>query len=111
MALPAVRAQDVVARVPDLAGAAVGRVGDEAAGIWREARALSRRPLLATDGMGTPSSDQVYFAWYAGVATMALLRVIEWRIAAVLAAMHTVERYGHRRRVQEFLEGVDAGGI
>ena len=111
MALPAVRTQDVVARVPDLAGAAVGRVGDEAAGIWREARALSRRPALAKGGMGKPSSDQVYFAWYGGVATMALLRVIEWRMAAVLAAMHTVERYTHRRRLEEFLAGVDAGGI
>ena len=99
------------ARVPGLAGTAVGRVGSEAGGIWRDARALSRGWGPAQDGPGKPSSDQVYLAWYGGVATMALLRVIEWRLAAVIAGMHLVERHTHRRRLREFLEGIDAGGM
>jgi hypothetical protein len=99
----------MAAGVPALAGTAVGRARDEAVGIWRDARVLSRP--RAGDGRerGQPSSDQVYAAWYVGITAMAVLRLIEWRLAAVIAAVHTVERYSHRRRLEEFLEGVDAG--
>jgi hypothetical protein len=90
---------------------ALGRVGDGALGIWRDARALSRGQAGAQAQRAKPSSDQVYLAWYGGLTTMALLRLIEWRLAAVVAAMHTVERHTHRRRLEEFLEGIDAGGI
>jgi hypothetical protein len=103
--------QHGLARVPALAGEAVGRVGGEAAGIWHDARVLSRRRVATRDVAGTPSSDQVYLAWYGGLTTMALLRLIEWRLAAVIAAVHTVERHAHRRRLEEFLEGIDAGGV
>jgi hypothetical protein len=99
------------ARVSAFAGTAVGRVTDEAVGIWHDARTVARGPAVDADQPAKPSSDQVYLAWYAGLATMALLRIIEWRLAAVIAAVHTVERYGHRRRLEEFLEGVEAGGI
>jgi hypothetical protein len=111
MALPSEPAQQGVARMPALAGAAVGRVGSEAAGIWRDARALSRGPVIAKDGLGKPSSGQVYLAWYGGLATMAALRLIEWRLAALVAAVHTVEHHTHRLRLEEFLEGIDAGGL
>jgi hypothetical protein len=100
-----------LARVPALAGAAVGRVGGEAAGIWHDARVLSRGRAATGGAAGTPSSDQVYLAWYGGLTTMALLRLIEWRLAAVIAAVHAVERHTHRRRLEEFLEGIDAGGV
>jgi hypothetical protein len=99
------------ARAPALAGAALGRVGSEAVGIWRDARALSRGQAGPGDQSAKLSSDEVYLAWYAGLTTMALLRLIEWRLAAVVAAMHTVERHTHRRRLEEFLEGIDAGGL
>jgi hypothetical protein len=113
MAVPAERTQDsverIVAGVPALAGAAVGRARAEAGGIWRDARALSG--VGAGDGSpgGIPSSDRVYFAWYGGLTAMAALRLIEWRLAGVIAAVHTVERYGHRQRVKEFVEGLGAG--
>jgi hypothetical protein len=112
MALPAQQMQQGVARMPGLAGSAVGRVSYEAAGIWRDARALSRGQAAAEeDRPGTLSTNQVYLAWYGGLATMALLRLIEWRLAAMVAAVHTIERHAHRRRVTEYLEGVDAGGL
>jgi hypothetical protein len=101
--------------VPALAGAAVGRAREEAGGIWRDARALAGRPAaeaaatVETPAAGTSSDDRVYFAWYGGLTAMAALRLIEWRLAAVIAAAHTVERYGHRRRVQDFVEGLGAG--
>jgi hypothetical protein len=111
MALAAERSQHGMARIPALGGVAVGRVGGEIAGIWHDARALSRGRTATGEGAGTPSSDQVYLAWYGGLTTMALLRLIEWRLAGVIAAVHTVERHTHRRRLAEFLEGVDAGGV
>jgi hypothetical protein len=40
---------------------------------------------------------------------MAIFGVIEWPLAGVIAAAHTVERYGHRRRVKELVGGLDAG--
>ena len=110
MAVVSAPTQHGVARVPALAGAAVGRVGNEAVGIWRDARTLSRG-AAAGDLPGKPSSDQVYLAWYGGLAAMATLRFIEWRLAALVAAVHTVERHTHRRRLDEFLEGIDAGGL
>jgi hypothetical protein len=111
MGLPTERVQHGAARLPALGGGAVGRLGGGAASIWRDARALARGPEVTEDQPGEPSSEQVYFAWYGGLAAMALLRVIEWRLAGVIAAVHTVEHYAHRRRMQEFLEGIEAGGL
>jgi hypothetical protein len=111
-ALPSQPTHQGVGRVPALAGSVVGRVGHEVSGIWRDARALSRgQGAVVDDQAGTLSSNQVYLAWYGGLATMALLRLIEWRLAAMVAAVHTIERHAHRRRVREYLEGVDAGGL
>jgi hypothetical protein len=111
MALASARTLSGAARVSALAGTVVGRVGNEAVGIWRDARTLAHGPAVGEDEPAKPSSDQMYLAWYAGLMTMALLRIIEWRLAAMIAAVHTVERYSHRRRLEEFLEGVEAGGI
>lgn len=96
--------QRTLSQASGLATGAVGRARDEAVGIWHDARTLSD-----TLSDRRASSDQVYLAWYAGLAAMAGLRLIQWRLAAVIAVAHTVERYGHRRRIQEFVEGFDAG--
>lgn len=102
--------------VPGLALAGLDRTRQEAANIWRDARALSQGDNVDAEPDGEaplpttpPSSDQVDLVWYAGLAVMGALRFIEWRLAAVIAAAHTVERYGHRQRVREFVEGLDAG--
>ena len=86
-------------------GSVVDRARGEVAGIWREARETKNK----TSQSGPPSANTFYFAYYAGLGTIAAFRLIEWRLAAVIAAAHTVERYGHRRRVQEFVEGLDSG--
>ena len=111
MVLASARTLYGAARVPALAGTVVGRVGNEAVGIWRDARTVAHGAAVGEDESAKPSSDQMYLAWYGGLTTMALLRIIEWRLAAIIAAVHTVERYSHRRRLEEFLEGVEAGGI
>jgi hypothetical protein len=83
----------------------VERVGIEAGEMWKEARALSRRSV-STERI---HADVVYAAWYAGLASMTALRIIEWRLAAVIAAAHTVQRYGRRQIVREVAGGLDAG--
>ena len=95
--------------VSALPGAAVSRTRDEVASIWHEARALSRSGQPRPEEGGPPSADRVYLAWYLGLAAMGASGLIEWRLAAVIAAAHTVERYGHRQRIREFVEGLDAG--
>jgi hypothetical protein len=85
------------------------RTRDEILGIWQEARALRRKGQTHPEHIGPQSADDVYFAWYLGLATMAIFGVIEWPLAGVIAAAHTVERYGHRQRVKELVEGLDAG--
>jgi hypothetical protein len=92
-----------------LPGAAASGARDEAVGIWREARELSGTANGEMPGVPRASSGQYYFAWYGGVAAMAALRVIEWRLALILSALHTLEQVTHRRRLEEFVEGVGAG--
>jgi hypothetical protein len=45
----------------------------------------------------------------AGLAAMATLRMIEWEMAAVIAGVHTVERYGRRKTVRELAAGLESG--
>ena len=111
-ALPDVRPPDglrkVVADASGLPAAALGRTRDEIAGVWRDARALSDSWGSGGGRSGQPPADSVYAAWYAGLGVMALARLIEWRLAAIIAAVHTVERYSHRQRLKEFVEGADS---
>jgi hypothetical protein len=93
-------------RVP---GFTLGRVSGEIGSIWTEARALSRGRLLPTSERKELSADVVYAGWYAGLATMATLRMIEWQMAAVIAGVHTVERYGRRKTVRELAAGLESG--
>jgi hypothetical protein len=83
----------------------LGSVRNEARGIWNEARSVSKRNV-SIDHL---RSDAVSAAWYVGLGSMTALRVIEWRLAAVIAAAHTVERYGRRQFVREMVGGLDAG--
>ena len=90
--------------------------------MWRDAQALAgNHPDVASaaparspstpprPSLPTPSAQKVYLAWYGGLGAMTIMRFIEWRLAAVVAVAHTVERYGHRQRVREFVEGLDSG--
>jgi hypothetical protein len=99
------RGLGLASSVSGAAFGALGRVGNEAGEMWEEARALSRHSV-SPDRI---HADVVYAAWYAGLATMTALRMIEWRLAAVIAGAHTVERYGRRQIVREVAGGLDAG--
>ena len=114
---PPDRLQSALGTVYRVPSSAVARTRTEVVTFWEEARSMSKSwgSSEAADGIdpqiaeGQPSADKVYLAWYAGLGVMGALRLIEWRLAAVIAAAHTVERYGHRQRLAEFIEGMDSG--
>jgi hypothetical protein len=49
-------------------------------------------------------------AWYSGLALMALLEVIEWPVAIVIAVGHEISHRVRSRVLREFAEGIEAGG-
>ena len=49
------------------------------------------------------------FGWYAGVAVMAIIELIEWPLAIVMMAGHEISHRTHSQALREFAEGVEAG--
>ena len=47
--------------------------------------------------------------WYAGLAVMAIIEIIEWRLAIVMMLGHEVAHRTHRRALRDFAEGIEAG--
>ena len=85
----------------------VRRAASELNSIWAEARQVAGVDLGAQPDR--LSADEVYGAWYLGLGLMASARLIAWRTAILVAAIHTVERTVHNRTLEEFTEGIDAG--
>jgi hypothetical protein len=51
-----------------------------------------------------------HLGWYAGVATLAAIEIIEWPIAAVLAVGKMLADNHHSRLLVEFGEALEEGG-
>ena len=51
-----------------------------------------------------------HLAWYAGVTVMALLEVIEWPLAIVIAVGHEIAHRSRNKALRELAEGIEAGG-
>jgi len=49
------------------------------------------------------------FGWYAGLAVMAIIEIIEWRMAIVMMAGHEIAHRTHSQALRDFAEGVEAG--
>jgi len=49
------------------------------------------------------------FAWYAGLAVMAVIEVIEWPLAIVMMLGHEIAHRAHSKALRDFAEGVEAG--
>jgi len=50
-----------------------------------------------------------HFAWYAGLTMMALLELIEWPIAIIVAAGHEIAHRSRNKALRELAEGIEAG--
>ncbi len=53
--------------------------------------------------------DRAGLVWYAGIATMTALELIEWPVALVIAGTHFIESHSRNRDVQELAEGIESG--
>jgi len=49
------------------------------------------------------------FGWYAGLAVMAAIEVIEWPLALVMMLGHEIAHRAHSQALRDFAEGVEAG--
>ena len=47
--------------------------------------------------------------WYAGLAAMAIVEIIEWRLAIVMMMGHEIAHRTHRQALRDFAEGIEAG--
>jgi hypothetical protein len=48
-------------------------------------------------------------AWYGGLALMAVLEVIDWPLAIVIAIGHEIAHRARRQALRELAEGIEAG--
>lgn len=48
-------------------------------------------------------------AWYAGLAVMAAIEVIEWPLAILMMLGHEISHRAHNEALRDFAEGVEAG--
>ena len=53
--------------------------------------------------------DRAALAWYAGLAGMAAVELVEWPFALAVAGTHLLANHAHRRDVQQLVEGIEAG--
>jgi hypothetical protein len=47
--------------------------------------------------------------WYAGLAVMAAVEIIEWPLAILMMVGHEIAHRVHSKALREFAEGVEAG--
>ena len=64
----------------------------------------SGRPSRAKAGRPHPR-----FGWYAGVAVMATLEIIEWPLAIMMMVGHEIAHRAHSEALRDFAEGVESG--
>lgn len=95
---------------------ASSRERDDAAGLSRSVvgvqaadRAIARTTVnIEIPGVGSfrlPSLDQI--AFLGGIATLALIEIIEWPVAVVLATGHILAHNRHHVLLREFGEALD----
>lgn len=77
----------------------------------RNVERLRHPPSVTVPGTGTTINlpDRTALAWYAGLAAMATVELIEWPFAFAVAGMHFVGNHTQRRDMQELCDGIEAG--
>jgi hypothetical protein len=74
-------------------------------------RRVKRRSAERRSGLHvTQSRGPEHLAWYAGITVMALLEVIEWPVAIVIAVGHEIAHRSRSKALRELADGIEAGG-
>lgn len=53
--------------------------------------------------------DRATVTWYVGLGAMTALEVIDWPVALIVAASHTLATHARHPEVRELVEGIEAG--
>jgi hypothetical protein len=69
----------------------------------------ARRSTRQTPERSTLDTDLARVAWYAGLGALVALEVVEWPIAALLAASHFIEHNARHAIVKQLTEGLEEG--
>ncbi len=79
--------------------------------IVGRARRLTPRTRAASRSTSTSRGPQANqrLAWYAGLALMAALEIIDWPVALVIAVGHEIAHRARNQALRELAEGVEAG--
>jgi hypothetical protein len=70
-------------------------------------------PTPASGAISLPIAGEVppeHLAWYAGLAAMAVLDLIDWPVALAIATGHAIAHRSHNKALAEFAQGIEAGG-
>lgn len=75
----------------------------------RRVTTVARRNIAVRHARATKRVQHPRFAWYAGLAFMAAIEIIEWPLAVVMMVGHEISHRAHNRALRELAEGVEAG--
>jgi hypothetical protein len=73
---------------------------------------ISRAPRRRTSVRRSSTASKLAhprLGWYAGVAVMAIVEIIEWPLAVVMMVGHEIAHRTHRQALRDFAEGIEAG--
>jgi hypothetical protein len=75
----------------------------------RRRTATQRRNISMPRSRGATQRPPLRFGWYAGLAVMATIEVIEWPLAILMMLGHEIAHRAHKQALRDFAEGVEAG--
>jgi len=74
----------------------------------RRVTAMPPRRAAVPLSRATRLAQHPRFTWYAGLAVMAALEIIEWPLAILMIAGHEIAHRTHSQELRELAEGVEA---
>jgi len=75
----------------------------------RRRRATRRRSTAMPHSRKATQRPHPRLGWYAGLAVMAAIEIIEWPLAIMMMLGHEIAHRAHSRALRDFAEGVEAG--
>ena len=75
----------------------------------RRQTATRRRNTSMRRSRGATQRPHPRFGWYAGLAVMAAIEIIEWPLALMMMLGHEMAHRAHSQALRDFAEGIEAG--
>ena len=75
----------------------------------RRQTAKGRRTTASPHSRGATQRPHPRLGWYAGLAVMAAIEVIEWPLAILMMLGHEIAHRAHTQALRDFAEGIESG--